>query len=151
LAADDLRLVDRVVDAVPTGAVGSAPAALAGRTLTGPMRAGETLTDWRLVESLPVEAVPHGQVLTAVRLADPAALALLEPGRRIDLVAADPTGEVAAAVVASDALVIAVPETDEATVGLAGGPVVVLAVSESTAVRLADAAVRSSLSPLVGP
>ena len=151
LAVDDLRMVERVLDAVPAGAVRSAPSALAGQTLTGPMRAGETLTDWRLVESLPLEAVPHGQVLTAVRLADPAALSLLEPGRRIDLVAADPAGEVAAVVVASDALVIAVPDTEEAAVGLAGGPVVVLSVSESTAVRLADAAVRSSLSPLVGP
>lgn len=150
LAADDLRVVERELGTAPTGAVRGSPDALAGQTLTGPMRAGEALTDWRLVESLSGDAVPPGQVLTAVRLADPASVALLEPGRRIDLVAADPAGAVSATVVASDALIVAVPDTEEAAAGLAAGPVVVLAVPQSTAVRLADAAVRSSLSPMVG-
>jgi Flp pilus assembly protein CpaB len=151
LAPDDLRVVDRELGTVPTGAVRGSPSALAGETLTGPMRAGEALTDWRLVESLSAGAVPAGQVLTSVRLADPAALVLLEPGLRIDLVAADPAGEGTASVVASDALVVAVPDSEDAAAEVAGGPVVVLAVPEGTAVRLADAAVRSSLSPMVAP
>jgi Flp pilus assembly protein CpaB len=151
LAADDLLPVERLPDELPAGALQGAATTVAGQTLTGAMRAGEPLTDWRLVESLPADAVPAGQVLTSVRLADPAALVLLEAGRRIDLVAADPTGEVAATVVASDALVVAVPQADEAAVGVADGPVVVLAVSAATAVELADAAVRSVLSPVVGP
>ena len=150
LAADDLRVVERELSTVPAGAVRESPGALAGRTLTSPMRAGEALTDWRLVESLSDDAVPAGEVLTAVRLADPASLVLLEPGRRIDLVAADPAGAVTATVVASDALVLAVPHTEGDATGVATGPVVVLAVPQSTAVRLADAAVRSTLSPMVG-
>ncbi len=150
LVADDLRVVDRELGTAPTGAVQGSPASVAGETLTGPVRAGEALTDWRLVESLSEDALPPGQVLTAVRLADPASLVLLDPGRRIDLVAADPTGGAAAAVVASDALVVAVPHSEDAGAGIAAGPVVVLAVPPSTAVALADAAVRSSLSPIVG-
>ncbi|CAA9357216.1 MAG: hypothetical protein AVDCRST_MAG29-2669 [uncultured Nocardioidaceae bacterium] len=151
LAAEDLRVVERTREELPAGALHGAATTVAGQTLTGAMRAGEPLTDWRLLESLPADAVPAGQVLTSVRLADPAALVLLEAGRRIDLVAADPTGEVPATVVAFDALVVAVPQTDEAAVGVVDGPVVVLAVPAETAVELADAAVRWVLSPVVGP
>lgn len=151
LDAGDLRSLDLPVDLVPSGALAALPQSLSGATLTGPVRAGETLTDWRLVRSLPVDALPPGQVLTSVRLADPAALVLLEPGRRVDLVAADPSGEQPAFVVAAEALVVAVPDGDttDGAVGVASGPVVVLAVPPATAVQLADAAVRSQLSVMV--
>lgn len=151
LDAAALRTVDVPVEAVPSGALGTAPATLAGATLTGPVRAGEMVTDWRIVRSLPSDALPPGQVLTSVRLADPAALVLLEPGRRVDLVAADPSGEQPAFVVAAEALVVAVPDGDttDGAVGVASGPVVVLAVPPATAVQLADAAVRSQLSVMV--
>lgn len=151
LDADDLRTRHLPVDVVPSGAIDAAPTTLAGATLTGPVRAGETLTDWRVVRSLPASALPPGEVLTSVRLADPAALVLLQTGRRVDLVAADPAGEQPATVVADDALVVAVPagEAGDGTLGVGNGPVVVLAVPPATALALADAAVRSQLSPLV--
>lgn len=153
LAAGDVRPVDLPVDLVPAGALDDLPRSLTGATLTGPVREGETLTDWRVVRGLAATALPAGDVLTSVRLADPAALVLLETGRRIDLVAADPAGEQAATVVAADALVVAVPagDTGDGALGVGSGPVVVLAVPPATALALADAAVRSQLSPLVGP
>lgn len=152
LAAGDVRTVDLPVDLVPAGALDALPRSLTGATLTGPVREGETLTDWRVVRGLAATALPAGDVLTSVRLADPAALVLLETGRRIDLVAADPAGEQAATVVAADALVVAVPagDTGDGALGVGSGPVVVLAVPPATALALADAAVRSQLSPLVG-
>lgn len=99
---------------------------------------------------------PPGTAVVAVRLDDPAVAGLLEPGMRVDLVAAyveGGTGET----VAHRALVRPAPRADAAPAGLLGGvpdgddaPVLV-AVTPDEAVRLAQAAVSAHLVAVVVP
>ena len=75
-------------------AAGTAPEALAddpvGRVLAAPLRAGEPVTDVRLVG--PADRGPTRLVAVPVRLPDPGMVALLRVGDRIDLLATDPRG-----------------------------------------------------------
>ena len=127
-------------------APGSAPERLAqdpvGRVLAAPLRAGEPVTDVRLVGPELTAGQP-GLVAVPVRLPDPGMVALLDVGDRIDLVATDPQ-EGGASVVAADVPVLAIPAPDDQAnaSGLSGGLVVVGAVSGQVE-PLADAAVRS--------
>jgi pilus assembly protein CpaB len=133
---------------VPDGALTSDDLAV-GRVLAGPVRRGEPLTDVRLLGSALVTGGP-GVVAAPVRLADPATVALLHAGDRVDVLAAatDATGAGAAAAVAvaSGLQVLAVPAAGPSD---ADGALVVLAATPATAARLAAAAVRSRLSVTV--
>lgn len=130
---------------VPVGALSTEGAAL-GRTTTGPVRAGETLTDVRLLSGSLLEGYP-GRVAAPVRIADPGAVTLLRIGDRVDVIAADPQGRAPATLVAEAAPVVALPRSEEST--LASGGLVVLAVSEETARSLAAAAVAGYLSLVI--
>jgi hypothetical protein len=88
-------------------------------------------------------------VLTTIRTADPAASGIIEVGDTVDIVGADPQGRTAAVVVSRAVPVVSVLEAAADAVTVGEGPVLVLAVDESTAVRLADAAVRLQLTVLV--
>ncbi|SEG99292.1 hypothetical protein SAMN05444920_112340 [Nonomuraea solani] len=101
----------------PTGALRTTPT---GQTLATPMRKGEPLTDVRLLTSFPL---PPGLVATPVRIADAAAAALVSPGSRINLLAAQ-EGSSTAHYLASDITVIATPatKTDSALLVLATTP-----------------------------
>ncbi len=141
LAADDL---------VEVGfAPGTAPAGLAeapvGRVLAAPLRAGEAVTDVRLVGPALTRAHP-GLVAVPVRLPDAGMVALLRVGDVVDLVAADPQGG-EPAVVAHAVPVLAVPDhtADAGAQGL-GGRLVVVGALEADVPVLADAAVRHYLS-----
>jgi len=82
LASSDLRPVDLPPSAVPSGALhGSA----VGRVLAGPMRKGEPLTDARVLGDALLQGYAPGTVATPVRITDPAAVRLLHPGDRIDV------------------------------------------------------------------
>src|SRR5690349_6837789 len=81
----DLRTVGFAPGSVPSGAVAEA----GGRTLAAPLRAGEPVTDVRLVGPALTEGYP-GLAAVPVRLPDAGVAALLTVGDRIDLVAADP-------------------------------------------------------------
>lgn len=147
--AEDLAVVALPPDLVPDGAL--LPGAdVVGRLAAGALRAREPLTDVRLVgPGLLASLGVDGLVAVPVRLADPAAAALLRPGDRVDVLAAStaPDGPPAAAVVAAAAPVLAVPEATAA----AEGALVVLAAPPSTAARLASAEVSSRLSVVVRP
>ena len=127
-------------------APGSAPAGLApdaaGRTLAAPLRAGEPVTDVRLVGPALTEGYP-GLAAVPVRLPDAGMARLLRVGDRIDLVSADPQGG-GASIVASDVPVLAVPDADPelGASGLAGRLVVVGAPPTEVA-EIADASVRT--------
>lgn len=142
LEPDDLARASYPPAIVPTGAQTAAEDVI-GRTTTGPVRAGEPLTDVRLVHGSLLDGYP-GRVAVPVRVADPGAVALLRVGDRVDVVAADPQGRSDAVVVAGGAPVVALPEADEAA--LASGGLVVLAVTDDTARALATAAVSGYLS-----
>jgi pilus assembly protein CpaB len=143
----DLETVQVDPATVPAGAVDpSAPPI--GRTLAGPVRSGEPLTDVRLVQADLLSGYPPGTVLTTIRLFDPAAAALVAPGDVVDVVGTDPRGRSGAAVIASGATVVTRPEVDEMALG-EGAPLV-LAVDQATALALADASVRQELTVLLG-
>ena len=122
---------------LPTAPAGSAadPADLAGRVLAAPVRAGEPVTDVRLVGSGLTALLPAGQVAAPVRLADLAVAGLAAPGDRVDVLATVPDSA-RAEVVARGALVLAAPDD---------GGLLVLAVDEATAATLAAAATAATL------
>lgn len=138
LTTEDVRRVGFAPDSVPENLAQDAP----GRTLAAPLRAGEPVTDVRLVGPALIDGYP-GRVAVPVRLPDGAMAGLLRVGDRIDLVAADPQGG-AAEVVARDVPVLALPDVpaDTGATGLTGRLVVVGAAPHDVT-RIADAAVRT--------
>jgi len=147
--AEDLAVVRMPAGLVPEGALADGSAAV-GRLVAGAVRAREPLTDVRLVGPGLLAALGlDGLVAVPVRLADPAAAALLRPGDRVDVLAASTgaDGPPAAAVVAAAAPVLTVPEQAEG----AEGALVVLAAAPAAAARLASAEVSSRLSVVVRP
>ena len=147
LGPDDVAIVEAELGLVPEGALDPA-APPYGRTLAGPVRSGEPLTDVRLVQSELLAGLGPGMVLATVRVADPAAATLLEPGDRVDIVGSDPRGG-GAAVVATDVGVVIPPTADDDSVALGDGAPVVLAVDQATALVLAEAAVSQQLTVLL--
>jgi Flp pilus assembly protein CpaB len=148
VTSKDLALATFRVDSLPAGTTGS-PADVVGRVLAAPVRAGEALTDVRLVAPGLLEGYP-GLVATPVRLADAASVALLRVGDRVDLVAADPEGR-SAEPVARGAPVVALPRSGAVGDDVLGGGLVVVAVPEAEALALARSGVTSVLSYLLSP
>lgn len=145
LTRADLTRTGLPPDIVPAGAV-SAAADLIGRTTAGPVRAGEPVTDVRVVSGSLLEGYP-GLVAAPVRIGDPGAVALLRVGDLVDVIAADPQGRAEAVLVAEAAPVLALPRAAETA--LASGGLVVLAVPDPVARDLATAAVTRYLSVVV--
>lgn len=145
LGPDDLRRVGFAPGSVPDGAVPDA----AGRTLAAPLRAGEPVTDVRLVGPSLTDGYP-GLAAVPVRLPDAAMAGLLTVGDRVDLVSADPQGG-PATLVASDVPVLALPPGD-GEVGAAGltGRLVVVGAPPGDVPRIADASVRTFLTVAFG-
>ena len=134
---------------------GSAPAGAriraVGRTLAGPVRAGEPITDVRLVTPGLVAGYP-GRVGLRVRVADADAVRLLRVGDHIDLVAADPR-DGSATYAAVDVPVLALPppgDPDSASGGVTGRLVVVAALPSDVDV-IAGAAATAVLSVVISP
>jgi pilus assembly protein CpaB len=140
LADQHLAVTRLPADAVPAG-VQPQPAGLLGRVLAGAVRAGEPLTDARLVGPGLTALLPPGQVAAPVRIADLAVAALVRTGDRVDVLAAPPDAE-QAEVVAAGALVLAAPGPEQ--VDPAAG-LLVLAVDSTTAARLAAASTTATL------
>lgn len=145
LTRDDVR-TSRFPQAVaPQGAITS-PAEVVGRVLAAPVREGEPLTDVRLLGAA-LLARGRGTVATPVRLADPAAAGLLQPGDRVDVLAVRTDQPSGTAITVATALeVLSVPAEADAE-----GALVVLAATPATAARLAAAAVGYRLSVTLLP
>lgn len=138
LAGSDLTEADWPPGTVPGELADDA----VGRTLAAPLRAGEPVTDVRLVGPALTEGHP-GSVAVPVRLPDAGMAALLHVGDVIDLVAADPQGGEPARV-AVGVPVLALPGGDAEAAGATGlpGRLVVVGVPEGAVPSVADAAVR---------
>lgn len=121
VAAADLAVRAWPSALVPTGALRAVPDA-DGRVLAGAVRAGEALTDLRLVgPQLVVRAGGPDAAAVPLRPADPAVAALLVAGSVVDVVAAgDAPG--AGRVVAGRATVLSVLAAAPGGPGGAGGP-----------------------------
>jgi Flp pilus assembly protein CpaB len=145
LEADDL-----VVRQVPASLapVGSTPHAV-GRTLAAPVRAGEPVTDVRLVGPSVVTGYP-GRVALPVRIADGDAVALLRPGDHVGLVAADPRrGTATSVAVDVPVLSIPVPRDDDSGSAALSGRLVVVAASPSDVDRIVGATATDLLSVVI--
>lgn len=141
LAGDDVELVALPPGAVPDGSTTDA----VGQTLAAPLRAGEPITDVRLVGADLAAAHPDLSTLP-VRLPDVGLAELLEAGDRIDLIATDPQAG-GSRVVAADALVLAIPPATNATTTAApSGALVVLGVAPASVPSVTEASVRWFLS-----
>lgn len=122
----------------PAGAL-TAPAAVVGRLLAGPVAAGEPIGELRLVGSaLAVVTGGPGASAVPLRPADPAVAALLSPGSRVDVVAGGPDG---ARVLAARAGVVVVlpPAAGAAGARADPGPLVLVALPEAEATAVAAA------------
>lgn len=130
----------------------SAPSALTGKQLAGPLRRGQILSDTALVGPGLLTGSPPGTVAVPLRLADPASVPLVRPGQRVNVIlsSADGTGGPARSeVLASSVAVLwtsppgqqksAWPNSGDAD-GL-----VVVAASEGQSVRLAGAQSRGKV------
>ena len=147
LTAELLTVVEVQPEAVPDGVVG-APAMLEHRVLAGSVRRGEPLTDVRLVGGGLTTLLPAGQVAAPVRLADLAVAALARAGDRVDVLATVDGGGPADRV-AAGALVLAAP--GQAAEDDAGAGLLLLAVDEETAARLAAASAGATLTLSLPP
>jgi Flp pilus assembly protein CpaB len=136
---------------VPSGVLDERAAV--GRTTASPLRAGEPVTDVRLVAPGLLTGYP-GRVAVPVRIGDAGAVRLLRVGDRVELLAADPRGARRATVLARDAPVLAIPDVGPdvgADVGSdvgagTAGALVVLALPDDTAAAAAQAGVTAFLS-----
>lgn len=149
LTPEDLQLVDIPPDLVPAGVLASVDDAT-GRLLSGPMHAGELVTDVRLVDPGLLTGWGEGLVAVPVRIADPGVLTMVRPGDRVDLYATPVSALGPAAVVAAQVPVLAVPVSDEQG-ALAEGALLVVAATSRQAGVLAEAAVTSRLSVVLRP
>lgn len=141
LSAADVETKAMPPDLVPVGAPTSASAVL-GHVVAGPLRAGEPLTDRRLLGPSLLAGYPPGLVAAPIRISDAGVVGLLEVGDRIDVYAARRDTTAADRLVAG-VRVVALPrpssDSDE-------GALVVLAVTPGHAAALAQATATSPLS-----
>jgi Flp pilus assembly protein CpaB len=144
LQPDDLTRTPFDPDSVPDGVL-PGPDAAVGRTTTGPVRAGEPLTDTRLLVSSLLDGYP-GLVAVPVRVGDPGAVRLLRVGDRVDLLAADPQGDTSPQVLGRDVPVLAIPRADAESPGLTTGALVVVGLPDDAALTVAQASVSTFLS-----
>jgi len=147
VSAGDLASREFAPATVPDKVVGSLDVAV-GRTTTGPIRAGEPITDVRLLAAGLLDGYP-GSVAAPVRIGDPGAARLLRVGDRITLLAADPQGEVEPVEAARDVPVVALPRTHGGTLSTTSGALVVVAVAPDTARTLAGLGVSSFISAVI--
>jgi pilus assembly protein CpaB len=156
-----LRESDVRTIAVPADYAGAAtiadPATVADRTLATPILAGEPVTTTRLVNSglgSGGMAPGRGEVAAPIRIADPGVVGLLAPGDIVDVLVAD-EAEGQARVAARSVRVITIPRsrptTDGGLMSPSGGggtdgSLVLLAVTPTTAIGLAQAAAHGALS-----
>ena len=143
LTADDVLGTRLPVSAAPDHSMRRV-ADVVGRTVAGPMRRGEVLTDRRIVDAERLSGFPADTVLATVRLADADALSNLRVGDRVDVVAVDPDGSATAKVVARGVEIVTLPARSDQS----GGVPVGVATNENDALRLAERALDARLSVL---
>lgn len=150
IGLDDLRPEARPSRQLPDGVLSNSKDAV-GRVVSGAVRRGEIITDRRLLGPGLSAGLDPGLVAAPIRLIDLDVAGLLRPGDRVDILAVGPDSEMAD-VVADDVLVLAVPlaESGRSAVFEPLG-LVVVAVAQETAARLASAASASTLTATLLP
>lgn len=139
LGAGDVELRATDPDLVPAGAL---TAERAGARLASPLRAGEPVTDVRLVGPglAAADGADGGTVAVPVRLSDAAEAALLTVGDAIDLLATDPEKR-STLMLAAGAVVLALPSPPADSADALTGRVVVLAIPQADVAEVTASAV----------
>lgn len=165
-AGHELESADVVLVPVSTAARPiSAPTdveAVLGKRLATPMDAGEVIVDRRLMGDGLLADAPQGSVAMTIKVEDLAEVAFLQPGDRVDVLAAPRAAEVSgppqpAEVIARGVSVLVVPTAEAASDSgflqapdvlstTADTPSILVAVPDETAEAIAGAAVNSRLS-----
>jgi Flp pilus assembly protein CpaB len=149
LTPADVTLSSWPGEIVPVGIL-AAPEEADGRVLAGAARAGEPITDVRLVgpDSAGRRTGRPGDAAVPVRLADPDVARLLEPGSRVDVVTPAPDGD-RPVVLAADAAVLTVVAAEPDAVTAPGqgshGRLVLVALPRADAARVAAAALSAQV------
>jgi Flp pilus assembly protein CpaB len=138
LDAEDLTTRPLPPDSVPDRVLTDLADA-AGAILAAPVRAGEPITDVRLVGPGLAASAP-GTVAVPVRLSDAAQAGLLAVGDAIDLLATDPESRTTD-IVASGVVVLAVPTPDQEAPDALTGRLVVVGIPASGVAEVTAAAV----------
>lgn len=118
----------------------------AGRRVAGPLRAGEPLTDRRVIDPRDLSGYGDDAALTMVRLDDPTIAAGLRVGDVVDVVATDLDEQAGARVVATGASIALLPRGDDLASDVVSLGVVT---DRDVALDLAAAAVDTRLSVIV--
>ncbi|MGI8720678.1 MAG: Flp pilus assembly protein CpaB [Geodermatophilaceae bacterium] len=150
IGTDDLHSADRTSAQLPDGAL-TPGIDVVGRVVTGSVRRGEVMTDRRLLGPGLSASLDTGVVASPVRLVDLEVAALLRAGDRVDILAAVKDAP-SATVVAAGVVVLAVPlaESEDSRPAEPIG-LVVVAVDQDTAARLAAAAASGTLTATLLP
>ncbi|MGZ5413743.1 MAG: SAF domain-containing protein [Aeromicrobium sp.] len=146
LTADDLRTTTMPTGSKATHSWTSAEELL-GRRIAAPMRKGEVLTDYRLLEPGLLDGYDKGRVLATVQIAEPTQLAALRVGDHVNVVGSDPEGEAESTVIARRAVIASLPRLNESDDSLA----IALVVPEPVGLKLAAAGPGARLSVLSVP
>ncbi|HNI70618.1 MAG TPA: SAF domain-containing protein [Marmoricola sp.] len=137
LGQGDLVRRDFLPDSVPAGAATDV-GELTGRILAAPAGAGEVVTTGRLIGRELGASYP-GRRIVPVRLGDEAVAGLLRVGDEIAILAADPTEERAAEPLTEDAVVAGLPKVAENAAYESTGRLILVAVPDQDALRVASA------------
>ena len=140
LTASDLRTTTMPPAARPSNTLGRGAAI--GRRVAGPMRAGEAITDYRVLQDDALSGYAADAVLTTIRVDRADGLTGLHVGDRIDVIAVDPDGESKAAVVARAVEVVTLPPSNGDSEVVSVG----IVTTEKVALTLATAALEARFS-----
>jgi Flp pilus assembly protein CpaB len=140
LTASDVRTANVPTRARPSHALGRDAAV--GRRVAGPMRAGEAITDYRVLQDDALAGYADDAVLTTIRVDRADGLTGLHVGDRIDVIAVDPDGESEAKVVARSVEVVTLPPSSGDTEVVSVG----IVTTEKVALALATAALEARFS-----
>jgi len=140
LTASDLRTATVPPAARPSHTL-SRGAAI-GRRVAGPMRAGEAVTDYRVLQDDALSGYADDAVLTTIRVDRADGLTGLHVGDRVDVIAVDPDGESTAEVVARAVEVVTLPPSSSDSEVVSVG----IVTTEKIALALATAALEARFS-----
>lgn len=140
LTASDVRTATVPTTSRPSHSLGRGAAV--GRRVAGPMRAGEAITDYRVMQGDALAGYADDAVLTTIRVDRADGLTGLHVGDRVDVVAVDPDGESKAKVVARAVEVVTLPPSSSESEVVSVG----IVTTEKIALALATAALEARFS-----
>ena len=140
LTASDVRTTTVPPAALPSHGLVRGDAI--GRRVAGPMREGEAITDYRVLQDDALSGYADDAVLTTIRVDRADGVTGLHVGDRVDVVAVDPDGESKAEVVARSVEVVTLPPSSGDSEVVSVG----IVTTEKIALALATAALEARFS-----